>query len=624
MARSLTDTLLEAHAAEADGEPALRADHVVAAGDALLLAFAGFAATGVIRARPEVALACADSRTAVEAVGGARLQNAARRAGTHFARPGSGRADRVYLERLAAPGRVAVACGRRLGAAGALGMLALEADALDVAALWAGAAYPLEPPRVVRVALQGERLAAGCGADLMLTLAASARAATLRGAVVEFGGPAVEAVPMDERLVASAFAHELGALSVVWPSDARTRALLQALGREADWKPLAAPDDAPFDRALDLDGHPALLAPGGRAAEASPLEALQGRPVSAVVLGPGTPPGEVAHLARRLAGRRVPAGCAVAVVTGSRAIGAAFEEEGITRRLESAGVRVVEHGAGIPVAPPAGSDAPGVCFGVSLDDLPGAPEHWWIASPATCAGAAIAGRLDPESAPLREEPEFARPLAAGDVAEPGHAETAGEEGEGVAAIALPEPPGDTLRGAVLLALGDGVPAAEVLAWGPRLRPLLGEVGALAGHVFAGIDPEFADRARASGGGLVVAGVGFGSGVVRDSAALALAALGVRAVLARSLAAPFARRLAACGILPLRLEPGPQGEMPASGDELEIAGIDNGLTQGRGLAVRDLTHGHQYAVHLDLSPREAAMVHAGGQLRQLRAARVAGA
>ena len=69
------------------------------------------------------------------------------------------------------------------------------------------------------------------------------------------------------------------------------------------------------------------------------------------------------------------------------------------------------------------------------------------------------------------------------------------------------------------------------------------------HAFATLDPEFAARAVACGGGLVLAGDSLGHGEPREQAALVLASLGVRAVIARSWAPAFHRRLRDAGFVP---------------------------------------------------------------------------
>ncbi len=614
MARSLTDQLLDAHATSGVGEPlAVRVDHAIAAGDDALLVLAAFAATGVEAARTELALVCADTRDALEVLGGTRLQHAAARIGARFAPPGLGRAGRVHVEHYAAPGRLALGCGASLAGAGGLGTLALAADALELAAVWAGAACVLERPRVVRIALEGEFPAAVDAADLMMVLAGSPRAAALRGCVVEFGGPGLAAVPVEERIAAAALAPELGALAVVWPSDDATHEWLAAHGRESEWKRLEAEADAPFDRAVALDGLVPLTLSRTLPPVARPVGEEGVLPVATVVLGAATPPGAFDQLARALSDGTV-AAAALTGLPGSRAIAAVFE-----RRVEAATpvaaslASAAAEGMAATMADFGAPEAIGLCFGVEDADLPGAAGRWRLASPSTCIASALAGRLeDARGAAWREAgPSPSAVEELGEVLEPG---TGGASEEGPHPLVLPPVPGESARGPVLLCVGDDVGAEDVLRWGPRLRPMLADLALLAEQTFADVDAGFAARARAAGGGFVVAGERCGAGPVRDRAVLVLATLGVRAVIARSFAPGFAARLAAGGVLPLVAAD--LAEEVAVGDELEIPALAEGLAAGRALGVRNLARGHGYTAWLDLEPRDAERARVGGRLREL--------
>jgi aconitate hydratase len=144
-----------------------------------------------------------------------------------------------------------------------------------------------------------------------------------------------------------------------------------------------------------------------------------------------------------------------------------------------------------------------------------------------------------------------------------------------------------------------------------LEPL--DLGALAHHAFAGLDPAFAERALAHGGGFVVAGRGYGLGNGRAEPALVLAALGVRAVAARSFARAHRDALVRHGVLPLLLASDQEYEGIREGDELEIPGLPEVLETGRPLVVRNLTRGLQLAMSHDLEVREIEVVRAGSSL-----------
>jgi aconitate hydratase len=185
---------------------------------------------------------------------------------------------------------------------------------------------------------------------------------------------------------------------------------------------------------------------------------------------------------------------------------------------------------------------------------------------------------------------------------------------GLPAVPLGEPLAGPVRGRVLIRCGDGVTTEQVLPWGARIEPLAGDIGALRVHAFATLDPGFAGRAVACGGGLVLAGDSLGHGEPREQAALVLASLGVRAVIARSWAPAFHRRLLDAGVLPLSFGRPVDLDAFAAGEEIELPTLPHGLEPGRPVAVRNLTRGTQLDVRHDLDGRAVAIARGGGLLR----------
>jgi hypothetical protein len=112
---SLVESILEAHGVRDDGAWELHPDHVVL--DEEAGAFATWVFADELR-RPVdgvLGLVVADGRGPADAglagIGARVLEQRSRRAGFHFTPRGVGRCDHVYLDRLAAPGRLALAAG---------------------------------------------------------------------------------------------------------------------------------------------------------------------------------------------------------------------------------------------------------------------------------------------------------------------------------------------------------------------------------------------------------------------------------------------------------------------------------------------------------------------------------
>jgi aconitate hydratase len=141
----------------------------------------------------------------------------------------------------------------------------------------------------------------------------------------------------------------------------------------------------------------------------------------------------------------------------------------------------------------------------------------------------------------------------------------------------------------------------------------GNPAAMADHLFSGFDPTFAARARALGGGFVVAGSDYGVGPHRPHVVLAMVALGVHAVIATSFAPAHREEMIRHGVLALRPAAGMDPGGLAVGDELEIPGLPDMLERSKPLVVRNLTCGTQISLTHDMSDREIDLVRAGGLL-----------
>ena len=522
-------------------------------------------------------------------------------------RPGHGDLRVLHRERLAAPGRLAL-CAGRLAACGALGMLALETDALVAAAVLAGGPFAPEEPRVLGVELVGALAPAAGGVDLALTLLSRLREAKEAVQVLEWGGGGVGTLAMTERMSAAWLLGEAGLLAL-FPSDEVTRVELAALGREQDWRRIDSVrvgDGAMWN--VDLGGLEPRIAPLEELAGSRPASEFEGTPVERVLMGPAATVADLARLAARFEGQRVHERVECTVVVGSRSVLDRIAASGVAQRLAAAGVRVTE---GQVAAHAAGSGA-GLCFGVPHEALASGRARWFVAGVECCASAALAGSV-------------ARPGRGGEVMvvesgdglreDPWMPRDAGPQAPAAARAWSGEPtaPCGPFRGEVLAVLGDELECARLLAPGARLEGLRGRLRALAGQLLAGVDPGFAERARELGGGVLVAGAGFARGEPLAAVALCLAESSVRAVLARSFAPGAALALVHAGVMPLLLTQEGMPGLLERGDELELPGLPEALVPAHPLTARNLTRGTHVTLGHDLPARAIAVLRAGGLL-----------
>jgi aconitate hydratase len=135
------------------------------------------------------------------------------------------------------------------------------------------------------------------------------------------------------------------------------------------------------------------------------------------------------------------------------------------------------------------------------------------------------------------------------------------------------------------------------------------------YMFRRQDPEFHDRARDWGGGLVVGGHNYGQGSSREQAALAALYLGIRAVVAKSFARIHRTNLVGQSILPLVFADEDDYDAVSQGDAWTIGGVRAAVEAGEEELVARIEGGGDIALRAVLSERERAVLLAGG-LREL--------
>jgi aconitate hydratase len=169
---------------------------------------------------------------------------------------------------------------------------------------------------------------------------------------------------------------------------------------------------------------------------------------------------------------------------------------------------------------------------------------------------------------------------------------------------------------VLLKVGDNITTDHIMPAGAKVLPLRSNIPAIAEYVFWRVDPDFVERAKRRGGGMLVGGENYGQGSSREHAALAPMYLGVRAVLAKSFARIHQDNLVNFGILPLTFQDPADYATIQQGDELMIQDVPGGFSNGE-LLVRNLTQERTYTVAHSLSPRQVKILLAGGLLNYVR-------
>ena len=638
MGKSLTYNILEEHLASGELKPGseigIRIDQSLTQDATGTMAYLQFEAMGIPRVRTKLSVSYVDHnmlQTGFENADDHRfLQSIAAKYGIYFSRPGNGICHQVHLERFAVPGDTLLGSDSHTPTSGGLGMLAIGAGGLDVAVAMGGGPVYITAPKVVLVRLSGRLQPWVSGKDIILELL---RRLTVKGGVgrvFEYGGPGVESLSVPERATITNMGAELGATTSIFPSDERSREYLRAQKREKVWRPLTADPEAEYDEVIEIDLdtlEPMVAAPSSPDAVV-PVREVAGTKVVQVCVGSCTNSSfhDLSIVATVLKGHKVHPEVSVTVTPGSRQVFTMIARSGALADMIEAGARILESACGPCIGMGQAPPTDGVSLRTFNRNFPGRSgtpnDHVFLASPETAAATALRGVVtDPRD--LGPMPHIEVPgeyvidddLIIPPSEHPEEAEVV--RGPNIQPLPIAQPLPDTIRGQLLIKVGDNVSTDTILPAGAKILPLRSNIPAISEYVFAYLDSTFAQRAKQAGGGLIAGGANYGQGSSREHAALAPMYLGVKAVFAKTFARMHHQNLINFGILPLRFQNDADYDRLNPGDELEIADSRRAVQNGHQVRVRNVTQGYEFTAQHDLTPRQVEIALAGGLLNYVR-------
>lgn len=175
-----------------------------------------------------------------------------------------------------------------------------------------------------------------------------------------------------------------------------------------------------------------------------------------------------------------------------------------------------------------------------------------------------------------------------------------------------------VSGSVLIVTKDNVTTDDIMPSNSKLLPYRSNIPYLSDYCLNPIDADFSSRAKAAGGGFIVAGSNYGQGSSREHAALVPLYLGIKAVLAKSFARIHRDNLINNGIMPLVFKNEADYEKFAETDELEIKDARTQIENGSTIVVTNKTQNVEAPMVLDLSPRLKEIMLYGGVLASIAA------
>jgi 3-isopropylmalate/(R)-2-methylmalate dehydratase large subunit len=334
------------------------------------------------------------------------------------------------------PGKTIVCGDSHTSTHGAFGALAFGIGTTEVGYVLATQCLLQRKPRSLAIEVSG-RLPRGVAAkDLVLAIIGRIGVNGGTGHVIEYRGPAIEALSMDERMTICNMSIEAGARAGMVAPDATTYDYLRGRPRApagaaweaalADWQTLRSDAGARFDRSVSIDAgtlepmisygtHPGMVAPiSGHVPERpddavfakslaymglQPGERIADKPVQVVFIGSCTNArlSDLEAAAAVLRGRKVAAGVRALVVPGSQQIKREAEQRGLAQVFVDAGAEWRESGCSMCLGMNGDLvDAGQYCVSTSnrnFEGRQGIGARTLLASPAAAAAAAVRGRV---------------------------------------------------------------------------------------------------------------------------------------------------------------------------------------------------------------------------------------
>ncbi|WP_392391677.1 aconitate hydratase [Zongyangia hominis] len=611
-------------------EIGLRIDQTLTQDATGTMAYLEFEAMGVERVKTERSVAYIDHNTLQSGFESADdhrfIGSIAKKHGIYFSRPGNGICHQVHLERFGIPGKTLIGSDSHTPTGGGIGMLAFGAGGLDVAVAMGGGAYYITMPKMVRVNLTGKLRPFVAAKDVILEVL---RRMSVKGGVskiIEYGGEGVATLTVPERATITNMGAELGATTSVFPSDEVTKSFLAAQGREENWVPVFADEDAEYDEVIDIN-----------LSELVPMAACPHSPdnvktideigpikVDQVCIGSCTNSSylDLMRVAAMLKGKTVHPDVSLAIAPGSKQVFNMIAQNGALADLIAAGARILESACGPCIGMGQSPNSGGISlrtFNRNFEGRSGTKDAGvYLVSPEVAAASALTGVLtDPRTFGDEIKIELPEHFLINDnmVEPPASPEEAKDlqilRGPNIKEFPNADPIAADISADVLLKVGDNITTDHIMPAGAKILPYRSNIPYLSNFCFAVCDEAFPERARKAGKGIIVGGQNYGQGSSREHAALVPLYLGIKAVIAKSFARIHRANLINAGIVPLTFANEADYDKLSLGDAVELTGIRACIENGKPIAAK--VNGEDIPLVCELSGRQKDILLSGGLL-----------
>ncbi len=645
MAKNLSRKILEAHLAKPSemipGEEIyLKVDQTLTHDINAVMTYLAFEQIGLDRTQVETSVSYLDHnllyldyKTPDDHI---YLQSVAKKYGVYVSRPGNGICHAVHVARFGAPGKLSMGGDSHTPHGGSIGMMCIGVGGMDVATAMTGVPMRLKMPQIIRVNLIG-KLKPGCSAkDVILEML---RLNTVKGGlgkIYEYTGPGTAELEVEDRVTIANMGAELGATSSIFPADEQVRRFMKAQGREDEFVQLEPDEGCEYDGEITIDfsSLEPLIACPHQPDNVTTIRQVEKKKVQQVLIGGCTNGSykDIAKAALVLKGHHVHEDVSCTCAVSSRQIYKQLMRDGYIEMLLDAGVRMLELACGPCCAIGQSPATDGVAVRTTNRNFKGRAGNptakVYLVSPESAAACAITGTFsaaeeilgenigilgtiqEPEEYPV-DDSQLIRPLS--------HEEASRVEiirGPGIAPLPIPDAPEQHLECKVSLKTVDNITTDDITPASAEFSSMRSNIPLMSQYCYCRYDPDFAARAKALGKSIIIGGENYGQGSSREHAAINPMYLGVKAVIAKSMARIHKGNLVNHGIIPMLFADPADYDRIDQMDDLEIDGLRDQIAERRVL-VMDKTKGFSFEAVLDLSDSELEVILCGGQLRYLK-------
>ena len=330
-----------------------------------------------------------------------------------------------------------------------------------------------------------------------------------------------------------------------------------------------------------------------------------------------------------LKGRKVNDNVSLTIAISTRQIFKMLLDEGVVSDLVDAGARITEIACGactgIGQAPATG----GISVRTSNRNFKGrggtADAKLYLVSPEVAAATAVTGVItdpadvmgdlsalaqvrEPEAYPVNDNLLIA-PIEDGRAVEI-------IRGPNIKPLPVNSAPAGTLKAQISLKAGDNITTDDITPASAEFSSMRSNIPLIAKFAYSRYDPDFVARAQAMKTSVIIGGENYGQGSSREHAAITPMYLGVKAVIAKSIARIHRNNLINHGVVPLIFDDPADYDKLALADQLEVEDWP-GQIKSKSVTVKNLTRGTDFKASLPLSGDEIEILLCGGLLAKIK-------